>query len=91
MLNVHIIHQSSVLISKKVFFHRYFSSDHVINFNAARYLFSFRLRNSGKQQKLLEDFKRLAVACGTKREFRLEALLACICRRLGCKYISREM
>ena len=88
MLNVHIIHQSSVLVSKKVFFHRYFSSDHVINFNAARYLFSF---NSGKQQKLLEDYKKLAFPGGTKREFCLEALLACNRGRLGCKYISLAM
>ena len=37
-------------------------------------MFRFRrLRYCGKQQKLLEDFKKLAVPCGTKREFRLEA------------------
>ena len=54
-------------------------------------LFRFRLRNSGKQQKLLEDFKKLAFPGGTKREFRLEALLACNRGRLGCKYISLAM
>ena len=46
----------------------------------------FRLRRLGycrEQQKVLEDIKKLAVACGTKREFCLETLLACICGRLG--------
>ena len=63
-----------------------------ILFNAGRYLFRFRrLRYCGKQRKLLEDFKKLAVSCGTKREFYLETLLACICRRMGGKYISLTM
>ena len=49
-------------------------------FNAGRYLFRFRrLRYCGKQQKLLEEIKNLAILCGTKREFCLETLLACIC------------
>ena len=61
-------------------------------FNAGRCLFRFtRLRYCGKQHELLKDFKKLAVSCGTKREFCLEALLACICGRLGCKYISLTM
>ena len=61
-------------------------------FNAGLYLFRFRrLRYSGKQHKLFENFKKLVVACGTKLEFCLEALLACICGRLGCKYISLPM
>ena len=67
------------------------SCHHAI-FNACWYLFRFRrLRYCGKQHKLLEDFKKLAVSSGTKREFCLEALLACICGRLGCKYISLTM
>ena len=61
-------------------------------FNAGRYFVRFwRLRHCGKQRKLLEDFKKLAVSCCTKREFCLEALLACICGRLGFKYISLTM
>ena len=61
-------------------------------FNAGRCLFRFRrLRYCGKQQKLFEDFKNLAVSCGTKREFCLETLLACICWRMGCKNISLTM
>ena len=67
------------------------SCHHAI-FNAWRYLFRFRrLRYCGKQQKLLEDFKKLAVTCGTMREFCLEALLACIRGRLGCRNISLTM
>ena len=58
-------------------------------FNAGLYLFRFRrLRYCGKQHKLLEDFKKLAVSCGTKRKFCLETLLACICGRLDCRNIS---
>ena len=53
------------------------------------FFFRFRrLRYCGKQRKLLEDFKKLAVSCGTKCEFCLETLLACICWWMGCKYIS---
>ena len=35
-----------------------------------------RLRYCGRQHKLLADFKKMAVACSTKGEFCLEALLA---------------
>ena len=38
-------------------------------FNAGRYLFRFRrLRYCGKQRKLLEDFKKLAVSCVESKE-----------------------
>ena len=64
----------------------------VRRFNAGRYLFRFRrLPYCGKQQQLFEDFKKLAILCGTKCEFCLETLLAWICWRMGCKNISLTM
>ena len=50
-----------------------------------------RLCYCGKQQKSLSLVKKLACTCHKKRQFSLEALLACIRGRLGCKYISLTM
>ena len=54
-------------------------------------LIFWRLPYCVKQRKLRKNFKKLAVSCGTKREFCLETVLACICWRLGCKNISLAM
>ena len=81
------------LKSTKLILTSVISCHHAI-FNAGRYLFRFRrFRHCGKQQILLVDFKKVVVpcTCGTKREFCLETLLACICGRLGCKNISLTM
>ena len=79
------------LKSTKLILTSVISCHHAIS-NAGRYLFRFRrLRYCGKQQKLPETFNKLAVPCGTRPECCLEALLACICGRLGCKNISLTM
>ena len=50
-----------------------------------------RLRYCGKQAKPLNLVKQLAFTGDKKRLFSLEALLACISGRLGCKYVSLPM
>ena len=50
-----------------------------------------RLRYCGKQQKPLNLVEQLAFTGDKKRLFSLEALLACISGRLGCKYVSLAM
>ena len=50
-----------------------------------------RLRYCGKQQKQSNPIKQLAFTGDKKCLFSLEALLACISGRLGCKYVSLAM
>ena len=50
-----------------------------------------RLRYCGKQQKQSNPFKQLAFIGDKKHFFSLEALLACISGRLGCKYVSLSL